>query len=141
MTLSLNLFDPARGMYAYLECDELDGRDAAGFEDYRSRLWGSYAMRRRAYRFFPVLRSADLFVFPHEFDCFKLECDSVWAESRPIASEIWPHGVIERYCPIRRRERIRAVRVHGARSIRTYIARIRFATALAESRGLGVSIS
>lgn len=141
MTLSLSLFDPAKGMYAYVQCDELDGRDAAGFEDYRAQLWGSLAMRRRAYRFFPVLRSADLFVFPHEFECFQLECDSVWAQSRDIASEIWPDGFIDRWCPIRRDERVRALRVRGARSIREYIVRIRFAMSLAESRGLGVSIS
>ena len=73
MTLSLALFDPSKGIYSYTQCDELDGRAAAGFEDYRSRLWGSLPMRRRTYRFFPVLRNADLFVFPHEFDNFKLE--------------------------------------------------------------------
>lgn len=141
MTLSLNLFDPAKGMYGYVQCDELDGRNAAGFEDCRTRLWGSYAMRRRAFRFFPVLRSADLFVFPREFECFKAECELVWSDSRDIASEIWPDRFIDRWCPFRRHARIRALRVHGARSIRTYIGRIRFVIALAESRGLGVSIS
>lgn len=141
MTLSLSLFDPEKGMYAYVQSDELDGRSAVGFENYRSRLWGSHAMRRRAYRFFPVLRSADLFVYPHEFECFKLECDSVWGQSRVIASEIWPDEFIDRWCPIRRSDRIRRHRVRGARSIREYIIRIRFAISLAESHGRGVSIS
>jgi len=141
MTLSLALFDPEKGTYASVECPELYGRAAAGFEVYRTELWGSLTMRRRAYRFFPVLRNADLYVFPHEMHCFKLECDSVWKHARAIADEIWPCEFIAKWCPIKRQNRIRSMRVHGARSIRAYILRISFAIELAEERNLGVSIS
>jgi hypothetical protein len=142
MTLSLAIFDPTKGTYGgYIDRPELNGRHAAGFEDYRTVLWGSLAMRRRAYRFFPVLRNADLFVILLEMDAFKIECKDVWKNARVIASEIWPIGIIDKWWPIRRFARIRSQRAYGARSIRQYIDRIQYAIALAESLGMGVSIS
>ena len=140
VSLSLSLFDPEQGMYSYISCSDLDFRDAVGSEDSRSTLWGSMPMRRRAYRFFPVLLSADLFVFPHELDCFKRECVSVWNDARLIAAEL-PDSIAEKWCPIGREIRLRVKHIRGARQIRTYIRRIQYAIELAEPRKLGVSIS
>ena len=140
MTISVSLFRPPPDPFEYIDVPELDGRDAAGFEVYRKVLWGSDALSKRGSTYFTQLRDSDLFVNPNEFPAFRSECDWVWRDARDIANEIWPHDRTEIWCPIKRDIRIRAQRVYGARSIRTYIVRFRRALAIAEERGFGFSI-
>lgn len=50
------------------------GADLAGFESFRTSVWGSDAVRGLGARFFPVLRSAELMVAPEEVMAFLTEC-------------------------------------------------------------------
>jgi hypothetical protein len=86
MTLVVDLFDPTRGPYSYLNAIVCD---AAGFESYREELWGSMSLTRRGARFFPKINGADLFVYPEDLTEFVAECQMIEAESAAIATEIW----------------------------------------------------
>ena len=84
MSLVIDLFDPASGDYAYLNAVE---HDAAGFERYRSALWGARALKERGARFFPQLNHGDLFVYPADLDAFTAECQMILGDAAAIADE------------------------------------------------------
>jgi len=140
VTLSVSLYRPPPATFEYVDIPELDGRVAAGFECYRSELWGSRSLASRGSAFFSQLRHNDLYVAPEDFLAFRAECDWVYRDARPIANEIWPHEWLDNWCPFGRDARIRRLRVHGARSIRTYIVRFRAALEIADDRNLGFNI-
>lgn len=50
------------------------GGDLAGFEQWRTTVWGSAAVRALGARYFPVLDQADLTVAVHEVAEFRDEC-------------------------------------------------------------------
>lgn len=55
--------------------DTPDGcQDLAGFERWRTTVWGSEAVRGLGARFFPVLASGDLVVGPDQVPSFLKEC-------------------------------------------------------------------
>lgn len=118
MTLVVDLFDPERGAYAYLNAIP---DDAAGFEVYRAVLWGSEPLVARGARFFPQLRDADLWVFPDELEAFAAECRMVDRFADSISRELSGQP--------------------DADHIRRYINRFLRAVDLARARGAGVCIS
>jgi hypothetical protein len=140
MTLSVSLFQPDKQPYEFVSVPEIENVAAAGFENYRSRLWGATALSDRGAIFLPVLRHDDLYVTPEQFASFRSELAVIHRNARDIAAEIWPYGIIDRYCPIQRTQRIRALRIRDARDIRTYISRFRFALNVAERSNLGFNI-
>ncbi|MER5736360.1 MULTISPECIES: hypothetical protein [unclassified Streptomyces] len=78
--------------------DPPDGRDLAGFERSRTKLWGSSAMRALGARFFPLLDGYDLRVQPGELADFLAECDAV----RPHLAALAEHsGYTEQYVTAR----------------------------------------
>lgn len=119
MTLVVDLFDPTRGPYSYLNAIE---SDAAGFESYRQELWGSVSLAKRGSRFFPKLNGADLFVFPKELADFTAECQMIDAEAHAIAQEIWGPAA-------------------DGENIREYMRRFIDAIRIARERNAGVCIS
>ncbi|MFF4794459.1 hypothetical protein ACFY2M_32935 [Streptomyces sp. NPDC001276] len=48
--------------------------DSAGFESWRTRVWGSQVVRSLGASFFPVLAGADLQVDPEQVPAFLREC-------------------------------------------------------------------
>lgn len=53
--------------------------DLAGFESWRTTVWGSEAVRSLGARFFPVLASGDLTVAPDQVSDFLRECAMIRA--------------------------------------------------------------
>ncbi|MGW0605098.1 hypothetical protein [Streptomyces sp. NPDC002640] len=51
-----------------------DPYESAGFESWRTRVWGSQAVRSLGAVFFPVLAHEDLVVRPDELPAFHREC-------------------------------------------------------------------
>lgn len=119
MTLVVDLFDPSSDPYSYLNAIEYD---AAGFESYRTNLWGSQSLIRRGARYFPKLKDGDLFVYPEELDLLANECQMIYADSVAIAQEIWCN------------------KAQSAR-IQIYMERFLSAIDLAKQRNAGVCIS
>lgn len=100
---------------------------------------GSRSLTERGASFMPTLRASDLYVTPDQFDAFRDELGMIHRNARVIANEIWPHMLIDRYCPVQRSQRIRRLRVRGARDVRTYVDRFRSALDAGE-RMIWVSI-
>ena len=119
MTLIVDLFDATEGPYSYLNAIE---NDAAGFESYRKKLWGSQSLVSRGATFFPQLADGDLWVFPNDLDAFRAECSMVHDAAHDIASELWS-------------------KPEQSEHIRAYIARFYAAIGLAVERNAGVCIS
>jgi hypothetical protein len=140
MTLSVSLYRHDAQSLAFVSVPEIENVTAAGFECYRTRLWGSNALADRGATFLPTLRNNDLYVAPDQFPSFRDELTMIHRSAADIASDIWPYELIERYCPIQRSQRIRRLRVHGTRDIRTYVCRFRFALDVAERMNLGFNI-
>lgn len=70
--------------------------DLAGFESWRTTVWGSAAVRSLGARYFPVLASGDLTVPPGEISDFLRECaviranlDAVAPSADPTHSHEW----------------------------------------------------
>lgn len=119
MTLIVDLFDPVAGWYSYLNAIE---DNAAGFESYRQKLWGSESLSKRGARFFPKLDGSDLFVDPEELAAFADECRMIESESETIAKEIWGQEA-------------------DGESIRDYMNRFLNAIRIAHERNVGVCIT
>ncbi|WP_394614443.1 hypothetical protein JNUCC0626_31750 [Lentzea sp. JNUCC 0626] len=66
------------------ECFE----EHAGFESWRTGVWGNEAVRALRTRFFPVLADGDLFVNPDEVQSFVLETKTI----RSFLADIAPQG-------------------------------------------------
>ncbi|MFE2941500.1 hypothetical protein ACFXKG_20920 [Streptomyces sp. NPDC059255] len=67
--------------------------DSAGFESWRTRVWGSAVVRSLGVCFFPVLAEADLQVEPEQVPEFLREClllrenlERIVAETEPVRS-------------------------------------------------------
>ncbi len=119
MTLIIDLFDPVKGPYSYLDAIE---NDAAGFESYRHAVWGAVGSVYAKARFLPQLRDDDLWVYPQELEAFAEECRQLHAVAPSLARALW--GAPE-----------------GAESLRRYLDRFLAAIELARERGVGVCIS
>ncbi|MFQ6394310.1 hypothetical protein ACLMAJ_12710 [Nocardia sp. KC 131] len=61
------------------------GADLAGFERWRTTVWGSDAVRALGTSFFPVLATGDLTVLPHAIGEFLHECSVIRAKLDAIA--------------------------------------------------------
>ncbi|RDI59041.1 hypothetical protein [Nocardia pseudobrasiliensis] len=96
MTLRVHtvLFDQDREMT--LLDDLAPGADFAGFESFRTTVWGSDAMRALGARYFPVLNGENMLtVLPEEVADFLHECATVEAHLAEIAPHTDPqhsHG-------------------------------------------------
>ncbi|MFF2774554.1 hypothetical protein ACFVU3_06565 [Streptomyces sp. NPDC058052] len=79
--------------------DPPNGRDLAGFESTRVRLWGSAGMRALGTRFFPRLDGDDLRVLPEEVGDFLAECEAVRPHLPALAEQggYEPHYVAARF--------------------------------------------
>lgn len=76
------------------EVDVLDvpdgSSDLAGFERWRTSVWGSEAVRSLGARFFPVLAKADLKVLPEQVADFRSECALVRSNLDVVAPRTDP---------------------------------------------------
>ncbi|WP_123559977.1 hypothetical protein [Kitasatospora cineracea] len=74
MSLSVNVFVVgADGERQVQEVPE-GSSNAAGFESWRTRVWGAEVVRALGAIFFPVLADADLQVEPEQVPAFQREC-------------------------------------------------------------------
>jgi hypothetical protein len=73
------------------------GADLAGFENWRTSVWGSDTVRALGARFFPVLASGDLVVGPEDVAVFLLECGAFRANLDTIAPPDGPSHTHEWY--------------------------------------------
>ncbi|MFB7107800.1 hypothetical protein [Streptomyces sp. NPDC056291] len=74
MSLSVDVFVVGADGERQIQ-DVPDGRDdSAGFERWRTRVWGSQEVRSLGASFFPVLADADLQVDPEQVPAFLREC-------------------------------------------------------------------
>ncbi|MFF3561152.1 hypothetical protein ACFYXS_14035 [Streptomyces sp. NPDC002574] len=64
--------------------------DLAGFESWRTAVWGSDAVRTLGTRFFPVLADGDLKVAPHQVGDFLRECALVRSSIELVAPSTDP---------------------------------------------------
>ncbi|MFE6868157.1 hypothetical protein ACFVFS_16530 [Kitasatospora sp. NPDC057692] len=91
MSLTVHVFlVDARGEVRVQDTPE-GHADLAGFEDWRTRVWGSEAVRSLGAGFFPVLAGADLHVEPEDVPAFLRECrllrenlERIVAETEPV---------------------------------------------------------
>ena len=73
------------------------GAELAGFESFRTTVWGSDAMRALGARYFPILNGGDLTVLPEQVADFLRECATVEANVEAIAPNANPHHTHEWY--------------------------------------------
>jgi hypothetical protein len=73
------------------------GTDLAGFERFRTTVWGSNAVRALGARYFPVLAGEDLTVLPEQVADFLRECAVVRANLDEIAPNADSHHSHEWY--------------------------------------------
>ena len=66
--------DPVTDAYIDDPYPEEPGRDLAGFEVWRTTVWGAEAAIRRGAYFLPTLAKGDLYVEHEELDAFEAEC-------------------------------------------------------------------
>ncbi|MWA12454.1 hypothetical protein [Streptomyces sp. BA2] len=71
--------------------------DLAGFESWRTRVWGSDAVRALGAWFFPVLADSDLWIAPGQVPDFRRECALLRANLERIASQPYPQKTYEWY--------------------------------------------
>ncbi|MFI1972020.1 hypothetical protein [Streptomyces cinnamoneus] len=99
MSLSVHTFVyDADGGRDFLE-DPPHGKELAGFESARARLWGSEAIHDVGARFFPRLHGHDLWVEPDEVDDFLAECEAIRPHLDHLAEQGGYHAeyVAERF--------------------------------------------
>jgi hypothetical protein len=88
MSLSVDVYVPsAQGGIEVLDVPP-ECSDAAGWERWRTEVWGSEAVRSLGARFFPRLATEDLTVAPDEVSDFLAECDLVRAHLARIADHM-----------------------------------------------------
>ncbi|UNO43435.1 hypothetical protein [Streptomyces sp. MST-110588] len=71
--------------------------DLAGFEDWRTRVWGSQAVRSLGARFFPVLADGDLRVEADQVPAFVAECVLLRENLERIVTETVPVRTVEEH--------------------------------------------
>ncbi|MEW2485005.1 hypothetical protein [Streptomyces sp. NPDC048411] len=88
MTLLVHTFVRGKSGTMHLLDDPPDGRDMAGFESSRTKLWGSEPVRALGARFLPQLATDDLYVEPEDVEAFLAECELL----RPHAAALGEHS-------------------------------------------------
>ncbi|MEJ3651768.1 hypothetical protein WEH80_02010 [Actinomycetes bacterium KLBMP 9759] len=91
MSLSVDVFVVgADGERRWLDVSE-GSSDLAGFESWRTGVWGAEVVRSLGAHFFPVLADADLYVEPAQVPAFLCECallrenlEEIVAGTRPV---------------------------------------------------------
>ncbi|MFI5781458.1 hypothetical protein [Nocardia sp. NPDC051570] len=73
MSLTVHVFTRRDGEASFLDAPE-GWMDLAGFERWRTEVWGNAAVRELGARFFPVLAEDNLWVEPDEILEFAGEC-------------------------------------------------------------------
>lgn len=91
MSLSVHVFLPGEDGTRTVLDPTGPGTHLAGFESFRTTVWGSAAIRALGARYFPVLAGADLTVLPEEIPDFQRECTLVEANVERIAPRENPH--------------------------------------------------
>lgn len=93
MSLDVDVFIPGEDGAMKEVLDVPEGcSDLAGFESWRTDVWGSEAMRSLGARFFPVLADADLKVAPGQVPDFRRECVLVRSNLDLLARRADPAG-------------------------------------------------
>jgi hypothetical protein len=80
--------DPVTGAYSDDPYPEEPGRDLAGFEIWRTSVWGADAAIRRGARFLPTLAKGDLYIEHEELDSFEAECCLLLHDIERFAAEV-----------------------------------------------------
>jgi hypothetical protein len=114
MTLSISLWDHPRGPYHAIPAPEIEGWETAGFEDWRSKVYGSPPFRELGLRLFPQLATDDLHVPPTGLDAFADECRKVLAASDSLGAQLRLDPVDLRYRMIRFLAIVELARYRGA---------------------------
>ncbi|GGV93379.1 hypothetical protein GCM10015535_56260 [Streptomyces gelaticus] len=86
MTLLVHTFVHDEQGNRQLLDDPDDGSDMAGFENSRTRLWGSECARTLGARFLPELATADLHVQPEDVEDFLAECQLLRGHTAELAA-------------------------------------------------------
>lgn len=72
----------------------------AGFESWRTTVWGSGRVRALGAVYFPALATDDLYVLPAQLEAFQQECELLRANLEVVAQDVDPrnprsaHGVV-----------------------------------------------
>ncbi len=90
MTLMVTTYcrDPISGDFTDDPLPEKPGHALAGFESWRTTVWGSEAAKRRGARFLPQLADGDLYVEPEDLSAFADECTRLLEEVGGFATEV-----------------------------------------------------
>lgn len=90
MSLIVRTFqrDPITNAYIDNPYMEEHGRDLAGFEAWRTSVWGTDAAIRRGAQFLPTLAQQDLYVEHEELDAFEAECYLLLDDIEKFATEV-----------------------------------------------------
>jgi hypothetical protein len=89
--------DPVTDAYIDDPYPEEPGRDLAGFEVWRTNVWGAEAAIRRGAYFLPTLAKSDLYVEHEELDAFEAECQLLLRDIEGFAAEIQEDGAAIRH--------------------------------------------
>ncbi|WP_067590787.1 hypothetical protein [Nocardia terpenica] len=89
MSLTVHVFTLQDGETSFLDAGE-GWMDLAGFESWRTEVWGNAAVRELGARFFPVLAEGDLWVYPDKVLEFARECASLSDNLSTIAPFPYP---------------------------------------------------
>ncbi|MCM6778442.1 hypothetical protein NDR87_33650 [Nocardia sp. CDC159] len=89
MSLTVHVFTLRDGEMLFLDAPK-DWMNLAGFESWRTEVWGSAAVRELGARFFPVLAEDNLWVEPDEVLEFAGECARLGHNLSAIAPFPYP---------------------------------------------------
>jgi hypothetical protein len=89
--------DPVTGAYIDDPYPEEPGRDLAGFEVWRTKVWGTDGAIRRGAYFLSTLAKSDLYVEHEELDTFEAECQLLLRDIEGFAAEIEGDGAAIRH--------------------------------------------
>ncbi|MFD3380785.1 MULTISPECIES: hypothetical protein [unclassified Streptomyces] len=95
MSLSVDVYVPrAEGGIEVLDVPP-ESSDVAGWERWRTEVWGSEPVRSLGARFFPRLATEDLTVAPDEVSDFLAECDLLRTHLARIADHMTAEAATE----------------------------------------------
>ncbi|MFB7473571.1 hypothetical protein [Kitasatospora sp. NPDC056184] len=97
MSLTVHVFLVDAGGETRVQDTPEASADLAGFEDWRTRVWGSEAVRSLGAGFFPVLAETDLHVQPEEVPAFLRECRLLRENLGRIVAETQPVRTVEEH--------------------------------------------
>jgi hypothetical protein len=127
VSLNVYVFAPGEGGRKEVLDTPAGSGDLAGFESWRTTVWGSDAVRRLGCRLFPVLATGDLTVAPDQVAEFLRECALLRANLTVVAPHPNPNRPQDQHA-----ETIDTVSVR--------LANIEAAAARAHASGHGVVI-